>query len=262
MNNVKNNNSSLPLLIIGLVLAAVVFGGWWLYTSSKSAAPKRNTNSAANKKPIDEAALLQAYNNAPPGAQPANMLGSPGAIVTIEEFADFQCPTCATVHSMMKEINGIYGSRIKSVYRSFPLTQIHKNAYDAAVAAEAAGLQGKYWAMQDQLFNNQKAWSNSADARKIFEEYAQKIGLDAAKFQNDMAGLPAKTRVDADLQRGRALGIGGTPTIYINGRQLPPEQLTVDSLRQYINAELQKSSSQTAPNPPTNQPPRTDTEGK
>ena len=158
-----------------------------------------------------------------------------------------------SMHKTMKEINSLYSGRIQFTYRSFPLTQIHKNAYDAALAAEAAGLQGKYWAMQDQLFTNQQAWSNAADARKIFEDYAGKIGLDLTKFKDDMAGLPAKTRVDADLQRGRAIPIQGTPTVYINGYKLTPEQMELNAMRQIIDAELQKAGNQTQSSQPTGQ---------
>jgi len=256
MSNTKNNNSNLPLAIIGLVLVAALVGGWWFYSNSKASPVKSNTNSSVKKQPIDEEARRQAYNEVAiksPGAQPANMLGSPTATVTIEEFADFQCPTCASVHSKMKEINALYSGRIKFIFRNFPLTQVHKNAYDAAVAAEAAGMQGKFWAMQDQLFSNQKAWSDSSEARKIFEEYAQKIGLDVARFQNDMLGLPAKTRVDADLQRARALNLSGTPTVYINGREVPFEQTGVEMMRQVIDAELQKANNQSQPIQPTSQ---------
>jgi protein-disulfide isomerase len=263
MNNEKNNNSNLPLAIIAVVLVAALVGGWYFYSNAKTPPKKANTNSASpSTTPKDEAAMLAAYNKAYPGAQPPNMLGSPTATVTVEEFADYQCPTCATVHGKMKEINKIYSGRIKFIYRSFPLTQIHKNAYDAALAAEAAGMQGKYWAMQDQLFTNQQAWSNSNEARKIFGEYAEKIGLDVAKFQTDLIALPTKTRVDNDLQRGRALNIGGTPSLYINGREIPVEQMEVNTLRQIIDAELQKGgNSQTQStqqpaaqtNPPTDQ---------
>ena len=248
MNNAKNN-SNLPLVIIGLVLVAAIGGGWWLYSSSNAKTPKKTTNTnSANNKPVDDEALRQRYESVAvksPGAQPSNVLGSPNAAVTIEEFADYQCPTCATVHPKMQEINKLYGGRIKFIYRSYPLTQIHKNSYDAALAAEAAGQQGKFWAMQDQLFDNQQTWSNSNEARKIFEEYAQKIGLDVAKFKADMIALPTKTRVDADLERGRALNIKGTPTVYINGLELPVEQVEVTTMRQIIDSELQKSSNQT-----------------
>lgn len=250
MNNVKSNNksSNLPLLIIGAVLLAAGLGGYWYYSQSKTPPIAiKNTNSA-NKKSTD-ASAVDIYNDAAakaPGAQPANMLGSPSATVTVEEFADYQCPTCATVHPKMQEITKLYGNRIKFVYRSFPLVQIHPHAYDAAVAAEAAGLQGKFWEMQNQLFPNQQEWATSPDARKVFEGYAQKIGLDVAKYQNDVLGLAAKARVDADLQRGRAIGINGTPSIYINGKSLPFEQFTVEAMQKAIDAEMQKPSGQTS----------------
>ncbi|HLM62463.1 MAG TPA: thioredoxin domain-containing protein [Pyrinomonadaceae bacterium] len=251
MNNTKNNDSKLPLAIIGLVLIAAIVGGWWFYSSSKSQPVTKQTNTnSANKQAANNQAAMELYARAPAGASPANMLGAPTATATVEEFADFQCPTCATIHTKMKEINSLYSGRIKFIYRNFPLTQIHKNAYDAAVAAEAAGQQGKFWAMQDQLFNNQQAWSNSGEARKLFEGYANKIGLDIAKFQSDMAGLPTKTRVDADLQRGRALAVGGTPTIFINGVKLAPEQMEVNTMRQLIDAELQKAGNQTQSSQP------------
>lgn len=252
--NKNNSNSKLPLGIIGLVLLVVVAGGWWFYQNSKPAAVKSTATAATNaNRGRNEASALQAYQSAPPGAAPANVLGSPTATVTVEEFADFQCPTCASVHTKMKEINSIYGSRIKFVYRNFPLTQIHKNAYDASVAAEAAGLQGKFWDMQNQLYANQQAWSNSSEARKLFSEYAQKIGLDTNRFETDSLGLAAKSRVDADVARGRAVGVTGTPAIFINGRQIPFEQFDVAALRRIIDAELQRApqssgaSSQSSP---------------
>ena len=262
MQNQKNN-SNLPLLIIGLVLVAAIIGGWWLYSSSKSQPAKSNTNSSsssANKKASDAAAALALYQSAPAGAQPANQLGASTLPVTVEEFADFQCPTCASVHTKMKEINSIYSGRIKFIYRNFPLTQIHKNAYDASTAAEAAGLQGKFWAMQDQLFTNQQAWSNSAEPRKLFEDYAQKIGLDVKQFQNDMLSFQTRGRVDKDLERGRALQLTGTPTIFINGNRLAFEQMDVNQMRQIIDAELAKAGSQTQPNQPAAPPANAATE--
>lgn len=260
MNNPQQKNSSnLPLVIIGLVLVAAIGGGWWLYSRSKAQPVKTNTNSStANKPAVDNRAALELYAKAPAGAQPANMLGSQSATVVVEEFADFQCGTCAAVHPKLKEINSIYSGRIKFIYRNFPLTQIHKNAYEAAVAVEAAGMQGKFWAMQDQLFSNQQAWSNSNDARKLFEEYAQKIGLNVPQFQSDVLGLPAKNRVNKDLERGLALGINGTPTVFINGVRIGAEQIDVNTMRQFIDAELQRANSQAQPNqlavqtPPSN----------
>lgn len=200
--------------------------------------PSRNAASGNRS-----AAVAPTQNpNAPAGAQPPNMVGSPTATVTIEEFADFQCPTCAQVHTMMKNIQSTYGSRIKFIYRSFPLTQIHKNAYDAAVAAEAAGQQGRFWDMQNQLYTSQPAWSNSTDARTVFAEYAGKIGLDVEKFKNDMLAMTTKSRVDADIARARGLGVNSTPTLYVNGKTVPFEQMKLETLRAIIDAELQKGA--------------------
>jgi protein-disulfide isomerase len=224
------------------------------FVSGCDSANKTTGNrSAANGAKSTPVAAPTIPPNAPAGAQPANMLGSPSATVTVEEFADFQCPTCAQVHTMMKNIVSTYGNRIKFVYRSFPLTQIHKNAYDAAVAAEAAGQQGRFWDMQNQLYTTQPTWSNSTDARAIFADYAGKIGLDVEKFKTDMMAMTTKSRVDADIARARALGVNSTPSLYINNRPVPFEQMKLETLRAIIDAELQKggAAQTTQPAPAT-----------
>jgi len=246
MNNVKSNNSNnIPLIIIGAVLLAAIGGGWWLYSSSSTPSKPAVVNKTPSKSsPTPDSREL--YANAPAGAQPANMLGAPNATVTVEEFADYQCPTCAVVHPKMQEITKIYGNRIKFIYRNFPLQQMHAHAYEAAVAAEAASLQGKFWDMQSQLFLNQKEWSNSSEVPKLFEGYARKIGLDVPRYQSDVLGLGTKARVDADMKRGRAIGVAGTPAVYINGKEISFEKFTVESLQQIIDAELQNPAGQTS----------------
>lgn len=247
MSNKSKKNSLTPLIIIGLVLVIAVGGGVLLYRSSTAPKPKTNT---ANKTATPDNSA-QKYATAPIGAQPPNMLGSPTAAVTLEEFADFQCGTCAAKYPMTKELIQIYGSRIKFIFRNYPLQiPAHDKAYDAAVAAEAAGLQGKFWAMQDQLFTNQASWSTSSDFRKILEEYATKIGLDVEKFKNDMAGTATKSRVDNDMTRGKALGVSSTPSFFLNGKLVDFTQVEVNSMRQLIDAELanaQSANQNTAP---------------
>lgn len=254
MNNKKNNNnnnSGLPALIIAGVLLAAVVGGWWLYSSSKTN-PVANTSNT-NKPAVNQTPQSTPMKSTVSGANPPHFKGAPSAPVVIEEFADFQCPTCAVIHTAMNEVTSIYGSRIKFTFRNFPLSQIHPNAYDAAVAAEAAGLQGKFWEMQNLLFQNQQKWSTAPNARALFESYAGTLGIDLEKFKEDMSGMVAKQRVDADMQRGSSLGINSTPTILINNRPVPVEQMNVVGIRQIINAELAQMSgggnTQTAPAP-------------
>jgi len=231
-----------------LALFAITFGCDPAPTNKNTANKTTNTNQTSS---AATAALAQ-YRNAPPGAQPPNMLGSPTAAVTVEEFADFQCPSCAQVHTIMKNVQSIYGNRIKFIYRHFPLNQMHKNAYDASLAAEAAGEQNRFWDMQNQLFTSQKEWSNSTDVRPIFTEYAQKMGLDVPKFQSDITALATKRQVDQDIERGTALKLDSTPSIYINGKSLATPQLNLEAIRAIIDAELQNagnSQSQTVQPP-------------
>jgi len=137
----------------------------------------------------------------------------------------------------MNEIKSLYGSRIKFIFRNFPLAiPAHDKSYDAAVAAEAAGLQGKFWDMQNLLFTNQQAWTASPSYKQIWKGYAEKIGLEIPKWENDMAGLDAKTRVDADKARGTALGVNSTPTLYINGTSIQFADMNVNTLKTKIDA--------------------------
>lgn len=233
--------SNTPLLIIGLVLVVALLGGWWFYSSSRSRSTSNTvTNSNSGIKPKGGTSIPA---DAPPGAQPPNQQGSGSAVVTLEEFADFQCPQCAKQHPTINEIKSMYGTRIKFIFREFPLDiKAHDKSYDAAVAAEAAGMQGKFWEMQNMLFSNQKAWTDNDNFRQMWKDYAQKIGLDIPKWENDIAGLGAKTRVNADKERGKVIGINSTPSLYVNGNLVGIEDMNVDTLKSMIDAELAKAA--------------------
>ena len=240
MKKEAKQNGSLPFIIIGVALIATLVGGYFYYNSSKTPA---NANRAANSQNA-AANRSQTYANAPLGANPPSMIGSPTASVTVEEFADFQCGACASVHPTLKQIQSTYGSRIRFIFRNFPLgIPAHDKAYEAAVAVEAIGLQdrAKFWAMQNLLMENQAAWTSNPNYRQMWEGYAQQLGMDVEKFKADMAGREAKTRVDADLARGRALSVDSTPSIFINGKNIPLQSITEAGLRQVIDAEIQNA---------------------
>jgi protein-disulfide isomerase len=244
MSNANEKKSNTPILIIVAVLVLAVLGGWWLYNTSKPATPTANSNAAPNK--ANSAAKTNTIPaNAPIGAQPPNQSGSQTATVTLEEFADFQCGSCAAAHPALNEIKSIYGSRIRFIFRNYPLAiPAHDKSYEAAVAAEAAGMQGKFWDMQNLLFSNQQAWTAAPTFKQIWKGYAEKIGLDVSKWENDMAGIAAKSRVDEDIKRGKAIGVNSTPTLYLNGTAIQFAEMTVPALRQVIDAELQKAAPQ------------------
>lgn len=239
MKKVENKNSGLPLFIIIGVLVLVVAGAYLLYNRAPSA---NNGNRAANTANTNRAANTASI---PRGAEPPNMMGSPTAAVTVEEFADFQCGACASVHPVVKELNSIYGSRIRFIFRNFPLNiPQHDKAYNAALAVESAGMQdrSKFWALQDQLMNKQQEWTANPNYLELWYGYAQRVGLDVDRLKADMAGTAAKKRVEDDLARGRALGVDSTPTLLVNGRPIPLQGINVSNLRQVIDAEIQAAS--------------------
>lgn len=249
MNNAPAPKSNAPMLIIGAVLLIVIIGGWWFYSSSKTGSAGSNVN-GGTPKPANTAKAGSIPANAPIGANPPNQAGSQSASVTLEEFADFQCPQCAASNPIMSEIKSMYGTRIRFIFRNYPLQiPAHDKSYEAAVAAEAAGSQSpnKFWEMQNLLFTNQQAWTAAPTYKQIWKGYAEKIGLDVNRWENDMAGITqAKQRVDADMARGKAIGVNSTPSLFINGVPIDFKEMKVDSLKALIDAEIQKTTPQSA----------------
>lgn len=217
----RHNKRKLPLVIIGTVLVLVVAAGSWLYSSSKPGGKLTTTGA--------------------PGAQPPHLLGPADAPVRIEEFGDFQCPSCGTLHPVLKKLESEYSTRMALTFREFPLAPLHPNAVEAARVAEAAGLQGRFWQMHDLLYDYQSAWSDSKDVRSVFAQYAADMGLDAERLKRDMDSQIVKERLGADQKRGASLGVTGTPTLFLNGRELGPESLTESNLRALIDRVLKQS---------------------
>lgn len=146
--------------------------------------------------------------------------GGESAPATLVEYSDFQCPACASYAPLVKALAEEFGNNLKIVYRHFPLNQIHKNADLAARAAEAAGRQGKFWEMHDLIFDNQKQWSDSREAEKIFAGFAEKLGLDAEKFNFDVQSEEIEKAVAEDLASGNGSAVQGTPTFFLNNKKI------------------------------------------
>ena len=138
--------------------------------------------------------------------------GNPAAPVTIVEFTDFQCPSCAAAQPVLEKVVAEYGDRVRLVVRDFPLEQ-HEFAAKAAEAAEAARAQGKYWEYATLLFTNQKALG--VDKLK---EYATQVGLDRQKFDAALDSGQMAEKVQRDLMDGIRLGVNSTPSLFVNGR--------------------------------------------
>jgi protein-disulfide isomerase len=131
-----------------------------------------------------------------------------------------------------------FGDQLRITFREFPLVPTHQHALAAASAAEAAGLQGKFWEMHDLIYENQKSWHEAFDIRPIFEGYAKQIGLNIERYKVDVNSSAVAERIFQDGKRGHSLGVKGTPTVFLNGREVPFESLPAEKLRVLIRHEL------------------------
>lgn len=230
---------TLPLLIILGVLGVALGAGWYLTRPGDSS--PRSVNTPANSPIASSSPAPRVSNSANPGAQPPHAIGPEDAPVTLEEFGDFECPPCGLLHPVLKTMEKEFGPRLRVIFREFPLVPAHPHALVAARSAEAAGLQGKFWEMHDLLFENQRTWHDEVDARPTFEGYAKKIGLDLERFKRDLSSQVVEQRIFLDGKRAHALGVKGTPTVFLNGREVPFESLAPEKLRVLINVELTSS---------------------
>lgn len=168
--------------------------------------------------------------------------------VTLIEYADFQCPACSYTYETVNTINEKYGDKITFIFRNYPLTGIHPNALAAATAAEAAGLQGKYFEMYDLLYQNQNAWSDldSRARTQVFQQYAQQIGLDIEKYKSDLTSADITAKINRDTATARnTFKISGTPTFVLNGTVVDSSTgMDAEALTKLIDEAVNKAYTQ------------------
>ncbi|HKP69689.1 MAG TPA: thioredoxin domain-containing protein [Pyrinomonadaceae bacterium] len=166
--------------------------------------------------------------------QDAPFTGPESAPITIVEASDFECPFCAKVQPTLAKVKEVYKDNVRIVWKNLPLSEMHPNALPAAMSAEAAKKQGKFWEYHDKLFANQKKLSGP-DLRR----YAQEVGLDMTQFDADVADPTTRKRVTDDTSEINALGVTGTPAFFINGRFLNGAQ-PFEAFANAINSELKR----------------------
>ncbi|MFT7644746.1 MAG: protein-disulfide isomerase [Candidatus Paceibacteria bacterium] len=148
--------------------------------------------------------------------------GNSEAAVTLVEYSDFQCPACAAFQAPLSGVLNIYKDNINFEYKHFPLP-MHSYAQQAAVAAEAAGQQGKFFEFHDLLFENQQTWADSPIPNSLFIKYAEELGLDIDLFRKHLKSSILLDKVKTDLAEGKRLKVTGTPTFFLNGEKMEIE---------------------------------------
>jgi len=217
----------LPLIVIGAAGLAVLAGGPLLCQTMQS---HRLTSPASET--ISRNDL----------AKSVHIRGNPDAPVTLEEFGDFECPSCKNVATFLDQVVKEYEPQVRVIFRNFPLA-MHEHSREAALAAEAAGLQGRFWEMHDRLFQEQEVWSSGTDAQVLFDSYAETLGLDVNQFRKDVKGDKVRERLESDLARARSLGVEVAPTLFIDRRQVEKKDGTPEKVHSLIDEAVKAKGS-------------------
>jgi protein-disulfide isomerase len=165
-----------------------------------------------------------------PIASDDHIFGSPAASIELLEYGDYECTYCGLAYLTVKVIQRQLGSDVKYVFRNFPMSSVHPHAFFAAVAAEAAGLHGKYWEMHDIIFENQ----GPLDREAIFH-FAAILNLDIRRFKDDVQRKNLMAKVDRDFESGLRSGVKGTPSFFINGEKYEGDWMSTDLLQHLKN---------------------------
>lgn len=224
--------------IIFTLIVVVFFGG--IIWVSKQNEANNSFNGDANKMITD-------------GAIPDHMQGVTEQKVTFIEYGDYQCPGCGSMHEPIKAMVEQYKDKVTFVFRNLPLTNIHPNALAASTAAEAAGLQGKFWEMHDVLYQNQAAWKDASVTQRegVFTGYASQLGLNVDQFKKDLTDQRVADKIDRDRATARKLRLDSTPTFVLNGTVIKGED-AVNA--QVILQKLEEAIKAAYPEIPSTQP--------
>ncbi len=202
--------------IIGIAVIAGL--GWWI---------ARNANNpAVSPLPSDLTVTADDWFRGPANAP-----------VTLVEYADFQCPACGAYAPVVKQLETAFPTQLRVVMRHYPLTQIHKNAMAAARTAEAAGRQGKFWEMHDQLYAAQGEWSNLGNPDATFQGYAERLDLDTTQFVAAYNDPAAREKINRQRASGDRVGVRGTPSFFLNGQKISNPG-SLDEFKQLVEAAI------------------------
>lgn len=185
-----------------IVAIILVFVGVIMFSGDKSEAPGKTSSKGSQ--------LTQ------------HVIGQGTSGVTLLEYGDFQCSACESYEPIVEQVRAKYGDQLRFQFRHLPLTSLHPNAFAGARAAEAAGLQNKFWEMHDALYApvNWQQWTTSGTPTDIFNRLAGKLGLNVEQFKKDYLSDQVNDAIQADLAEAKKLGLTATPSFFVNGKKV------------------------------------------
>ncbi len=253
-SKVSEKKSNFRGLVVGLIVAigvAAFFAGSYITSLNSDQITQKDLDEAIAKLELKILQNQLPTNQPKPpvkiSADDDPVRGNQEAEITIIEFSDFQCPFCARFHVQTLPLlleNYIDSGKVKLVYRDFPIQNIHPNAMPAAVAAECADEQGKYWQYHDKLFENQNQWAKleTTEAVEIFSQYSVEIDLNQEQFETCLTSGKYVNEIRNDLNDGREYGVTGTPGFFVGSDDLGFVELKgaqpFESFKKIIESQL------------------------
>jgi protein-disulfide isomerase len=215
-----------------VAVIVVILGGVFLFTGKKDSSDGSSGSKSSSSQPTN------------------HVTGSTSTGVKLQEYGDYECPFCGQFYPIVKQVTEQYKDKIQFQFSNLPLTQIHRNAFAGARAAEAAGLQGKYFEMHDQLYENQdpngqQGWvADTSDVlNNYFVQFAKSAGVtDIAKFKTDFASAKVNNAINADISAFKKTGLDeSTPTFFLDGKHISPTY-DIASFQKAIDAEIKNKT--------------------
>lgn len=213
----------LPVLIIlAVAIVTAATAAWFYHEKMRPDAAKPPPALASGPATTPSSTIppdIAAPADPVPAADSLHARGAADAPVTLEVYGDFQCPPCARITAIIADLEKSYGPKLRVVFHEFPLA-MHAHALEAAMAAEAAGVQGHFWEMHDALYKYQGVWSKASNPGRFFAAYAETMGLNPEQFQADLQSAQIKSEIVTQGDAGVARGVRNTPTLFINGEEV------------------------------------------
>ena len=217
--------------LIGMFILVVLVGAVVISKKTKPASVEQGSSGVVSPDQTLPSAGSERLNG-------SKVKGPDGAPIIIQEFSDFQCPSCKKAREPLEALIKEFPNLIQVQYFYFPLP-MHRYAMDAAKFAECAGAQGKFWPMSDLLFNEQEVWANDPDAVALFVAYVNSLGLDRPNFQSCLNSAATMQAISNDRERGQMMQISSTPTFFINGERVVGAKQLADTGAQIVQKKLE-----------------------
>ena len=180
------------------------------------------------------------------GRDATNSANPSQQVITMVEYADLQCPACKSYHPVVLGLLKAFPERLKLIFKNFPLSQVHPNAMAAAIAAESAGRQGKYFQFVDNAYEKQEEWAGLDNPQSKFEEYAKALGLNVDQFKKDQKDPAIAKLISEENNEGIKNGVTGTPSFFVNGKKIV-NPANIDAFKKIIADEIKSNTGSEVP---------------